>query len=66
MTHTLLPVSAALVLDEIPLRTRRLRGERYGVLTRGITRVHLPASTRVAVNPGESVYATQTLLGYIK
>ena len=36
------------------------------VLTHGVTRIYLPPSTRVAVNPGETVFATQTLLGYMR
>jgi len=66
ITHTLTYTPAPLVLDSVSKNKRLLRGERYGVLTQGLTRVHLPASTRVAVNPGESVYATETLLGYMR
>jgi hypothetical protein len=65
ITHTLVYTPAPLVLDAQTSK-RRLRGERYGVLAQGLTLIHLPASTRVAVNPGESVYATETLLGYMR
>lgn len=63
VTHTLSRCSAPLVLD--PAAKRVMRGTRYGVMTRGLTRIHLPDSARVAVNPGEAVRATETLLGYI-
>jgi hypothetical protein len=66
ITHMLSYTPAPLVIDDVPKSKCRLRGERYGVLTQGLTLIHLPASTRVAVNPGESVYATETLLGYMR
>ena len=66
MTHMLSYTPAPLVLDSFPSGKRHLRGERYGVLTHGVTRIYLPPSTRVAVNPGETVFATQTLLGYMR
>jgi len=66
LAHYLSYTPAPLVLDIYPAGKRRLRGERYGVMTRGLTRIYLPASTRVAVNPGEKVLATQTLLGYMR
>jgi len=65
ITHTLKSASAPLVLDQTVRAGRHMRGQRYGVLVQGITRVFLPASTRVAVNPGEHVSATETLLGYM-
>ena len=65
ITHTLLPLSAALVLDRFPTDEKLVRGERYGVMLQGITRIELPPSTRVAVNPGERLLATQSLLGYM-
>lgn len=63
LTHTLSRCAAPLVLD--PAAKRVMRGSRYGVMTRGVTRIRLPDSARVAVNPGEAVRATETLLGYI-
>jgi uncharacterized membrane protein len=66
VTHTLLRCSAPLVLDAVSDSGKRFgRAARYGVMVEGITRLHLPASTRVAVNPGEKVLATETLLGYM-
>jgi len=66
VTHRLYRCSAPLVLDTVPDGGKRLgRGARYGVMVEGVTRIHLPASTRVAVNPGEKVRATETLLGYM-
>jgi phosphatidylserine decarboxylase len=66
LTHMLTLTPFALLIDTTLPGKRRMRGERYGVLTHGVTRLTLPASTRVAVNPGERVYATQTLLGYMR
>ncbi|UFS62028.1 hypothetical protein LOH54_10245 [Sulfurimonas sp. HSL-3221] len=66
LTHILMLTPFALLIDTNLPGKRRMRGERYGVLTHGVTRLTLPASTRVAVNPGEKVYATQTLLGYMR
>ena len=66
MSHTLYRCSAPLVLDTVPEEGNRYnRAARYGVMTEGMTRIHLPASTRVAVNPGEKVRASETLLGYM-
>ncbi|MHC3995290.1 phosphatidylserine decarboxylase [Thiomicrolovo sp. ZZH C-3] len=66
LTHRLAQTPAPLLIDAYVPGKRRLRGERYGVLTHGVTRLQLPASTRVAVNPGDRVYATRTLLGYMR
>lgn len=65
VTHTLLRGAAPLVLDPVPTVKHLMRGTRYGVMLHGLTRIHLPDSARVAVNPGETVRATETLLGYI-
>ena len=65
ITHVLHRTAAPLVLDVKGTEKRLARASRYGVLVRGVTRIYLPASTRVAVNPGEKVFATETLLGYM-
>lgn len=66
ITHTLYRCAAPLVLDAVPESGVHLdRAARYGVMVEGLTTLRLPASTRVAVNPGEKVYAAETLLGYM-
>ena len=66
INHTLYRCPAPLLLDAVSESGKRLvRAARYGVMVEGMTRIHLPASTRVAVNPGEKVHATETLLGYM-
>jgi len=65
ITHTMYRAPAPLIIDDIYSEKKRSLASRYGVFVQGLTRVQLPASTRVAVNPGEKVLATETLLGYM-
>lgn len=65
LTHRLGIGSAPIIID-MPLQgTEVQRGTRYGIMVRGRTRIMLPASTRIAVNPGDTVRGSDTLLGYI-
>jgi len=65
ITHAMYRAPAPLIIDDVSSEKKRSHASRYGILVQGLTRVHLPASTRVAVNPGEKVFATETLLGYM-
>jgi phosphatidylserine decarboxylase len=65
LNHSLYRAAAPLVMDIKESGKKFGRGARYGVLLQGAVRLELPASTRVAVNAGEKVTATETLLGYM-
>ncbi len=65
VTHKLSRESAPLCVDLVQNRAHVLRGTQYGVMTSGTTHISLPASVRIAVNPGEKVRAVETLLGYL-
>lgn len=65
LVHRLGIGSPPMLIDLLPQNTTVQHGKRYGIMVRGRTRVVLPASTRIAVNPGDTVRGADTLLGTI-
>ena len=63
--HRLLPGFAPLVIDPMPQTASTFPGGRYGVMVRGTTRLSLPASTRLSIEPGERVFGGASQLGQI-
>jgi len=63
--HRLKRCAAPLAFDQGALDAGLLGSRPYGVMLNGLTSIRLPASSRIAVNPGERVTGAETLLGYI-
>lgn len=62
--HRLLPGFAPLSLQVAP-EEYLVRGLHYGVMLHGVTRLVFPQRARIAVNVGERIQATETLVGYL-
>lgn len=42
-----------------------VKGLQYGIMLHGITELYFPKEARIAVNVGERIHATETLVGYL-
>lgn len=62
--HRLLQGFAPLSL-QASLGEYLVKGLHYGVMLHGITQLYFPKEARIAVNVGERIHATETLMGYL-